>query len=199
MIDRSDFTTGERVKVGARVDKGVYRAFRNWVEAQTGKQYAEVGRALERAMLEYMDDDRLADELSDLSAQTAKNEALLRQVLTAVESEAGEKEKGKTGNYAVEAPTGKSPGDRQGRELAVIAALYQMPGEKFTKDTIAEAIRDVAGVSSDRTVQSYIESITDTQAFLSTGAVGVWRFDRPAAADLLKRNGQDVPEVAVDD
>lgn len=192
MIERSDYATGERVKVGCRVDKGVYRGFRNWVEAQTGKQYAEVGRALERAMLEYMDDDRLQDKLDGIDAQASKNEALLRQVLDRLESEGVEKE---SGNSNFEPPQGKSPGDRKARELAVIAAMVQMPGEKFTRDTLEEAVRDVAGVSSEKTVRGYIDSITDSQAFVSTSKVGRWMIDRDAARELLARNGVEVPEA----
>ena len=35
--DHADLSTGERVQCGARVDGGVYAAFREWVEEQIGR------------------------------------------------------------------------------------------------------------------------------------------------------------------
>jgi len=189
MSDRSDYAVGERVKVGCYADKGVYRAFRNWVEAQTGKQYAEVGRALERAMLEYMDDDRIQDQLGDIDAQTRKNEALLRQVLTQLDGDTDERKRRNSNSV----PQGKSPGARKRRELLVIQALCQMDGKKFNRETITEAVREVAEVSSDKTIQSYLEAITDSQAFIPASGVGQWHLDRDAAYDLLTEYGIEVP------
>lgn len=190
--ERSDYATGDRAKVGAWVDDGIYSAFRNWVEEQHGRQYAEVGDALERAMLEYMDDNRVQDQLAEIGAQTNKNEALLRQVLDRLETGAAEKEKANS-NFG-DAPKGKSPGARKKREMLVIRALCQMPGEKFRRESIGEAVREVAEVSSDKTVRGYIESITDTRAFVPSQTAGAWHIDREAAADLLADHGLEAPE-----
>jgi hypothetical protein len=192
--ERSDYTTGDRTKVGAYVDSGVYSAFRSWVEEQAGRQYAEVGTALERAMLEYMDDDRLTDQLGEIDAQTKKNEALLRQVIERLDSGGPEKEKANSKLGGADIPQGKSPGARRKREMYVIRALYQMEGKRWTTDTIRRTVREVAEVSSEKTVTDYVEAITETRAFVPAGGAK-WHLDRDGAADLLAEHGIEVPEA----
>jgi hypothetical protein len=200
MPERSDYTTGETTPIGARVDSGIYAAFREWVEEQAGKQYSEVGSALERAMLEYMEEDQIDTQLGELSDQTAKNEALIRKVLSRLNGDDLEKEKEKA--ISSDPPAGKSPGDRRERELHVIRAVLASDGgenKTWTASTLGEAVREVAGVSSQRSVDSYVEAITDTRAFIATGAAQQWRLDHAAARSLLAEN--DIPtddEVVVD-
>jgi hypothetical protein len=189
MPDRSDYSTGDTTPVGARVDEGIYSAFRSWVEEQSGKQWGEVGTALERAMLEFMEDKRVHDQLGELSDQTAKNEALLRQVLSQLDGDDLEKEKEKV--ISSDPPAGKSPGDRRERELHVIRAVLASDGganKKWTASTLGEAVREVAGVSSQRSVDSYVKAITDTRAFIPTGAAQQWRLDHAAARSLLSEH-----------
>lgn len=182
---------GDRVRCGARVDDGIYTEFREWVGDQYGEQYANVGRALDRAMLEYMDRDRYArieEELADIQEQltvirdqTGKNEALQRQVLSAVSPE----NKGKVEiTPDIEVPTGKSPGDRREREQAVIRALKQAEVERIGKAGLHDVIEKVAGVSSQKSKESYVESITDTEAFRPE-TPGVWALDPEGAEEVL--------------
>lgn len=187
MVRKRDVASGEQSKVGARVDEGVYGAFRDWVEETNGRRYSEVGSALERAMLEYMSDDELTETVEEISTQTELNEALLRKVLNRMDGQNAQKEKGKTTADAV--PKGKNPGDRKKRELHVIRALYQSDGaDMWHNDTIEEAIREVAGVSSPQIVADYLESITNSRAFMSSRKPNTWRMDRDAVAEMLEEH-----------
>jgi sirohydrochlorin ferrochelatase len=183
----ADLSTGERVKCGARVDEGVYTAFREWVEEQTGNQYYEVGRALERAMLEYMTDD----DTRQILEQTRQNEALLRQVLERVD---GEKVKEKSEPGSATVPQGKDPGSRRQREAYVVRALLLNGLEVVTLATLKEAIRETAEVSSQRTVKDYVDALTDTAAFQPHRTGNKWHFDHDGAREVLSRREVPVPE-----
>jgi len=193
---KEDVADGEQTQIGARVDAGVYRAFRQWVEDENGgRAYSNVGDALERAMLEYMTDDDLHETVEQIDDQTKRNEALIRKVLTQVDGDSAQKEKGVTtetpGDTSV--PQGKNPGDRKLRELHVIRSLYQSDGAgKWHADTIKEAVREVAGVSTQQTVQSYLDAITDTRAFTPTRQGNTWRMDGDATRELLAEHGLEV-------
>jgi hypothetical protein len=195
-VRKDDVASGEQTKVGARVDGGVYAAFREWVEDENGgRAYSNVGSALERAMLEYMDDDKLHETVDKIDTQTAKNEALLRQVLDRLDGENAQKVKGQnTNSDSVSVPQGKNPGDRKARELHVIRALYVSDGsDKWHEKPIREAIREVAGVSSPQTVDDYLESITDTRAFMTSRQANTWRMDREAVQEMLREHALEVP------
>jgi len=193
---KEDVADGEQTQIGARVDAGVYRAFRQWVEDENGgRAYSNVGDALERAMLEYMTDDDLHETVEQIDDQTKRNEALLRKVLTQVDADTAQKEKGVTTETPADTsvPQGKNPGDRKLRELHVVRSLYQSDGAgKWHADTIKEAVREVAGVSTQQTVQSYLEAITDTRAFTPTRQGNTWRMDGDATRELLAEHGLEV-------
>jgi len=194
-----DIATGDRQKCGAYVDGGVYDAFREWVEEQRGEQYAEVGRALDRAMMEYMDKDRaerietkvddVQGEVNELSNETQLNQALLRKVISRLDDETP---KNKRPNLDREPPKGKSPGDRKQREMLVIEAIYRSDTTEIRLETVQEYVREVAGVSSPQTVKDYAQQITGTRAFMSTRTPNTWRIDRDAAADLFEEHNLQV-------
>jgi len=190
---KDDVAEGEQTQIGARVDRGVYAAFRQWVKDENGgRAYSNVGSALERAMLEYMSDDDIGDTVTGIDAQTRKNEALLRQVLSRMDGGDAQKVKGKIKNTD-EVPQGKNPGDRRRRELHVIRALYESDGaESWQAETIKEAICEVAGVSSPQTVDDYLASIVDTRAFMTSRKPNRWLMDRDAVVDMLAEDGLEV-------
>jgi hypothetical protein len=190
---KDDVAEGEQTQIGARVDRGVYTAFRQWVKDENGgRAYSNVGSALERAMLEYMSDDNIEDTVTEIDAQTRKNEALLRQVLSRIDGDEAQKVKGQIKNTD-EVPQGKNPGDRRRRELHVIRALYESDGaESWQAETIKEAIREVAGVSSPQTVDDYLASIVDTRAFMTSRKPNRWLMDRDAVVDMLAEDGLEV-------
>lgn len=194
-----DIASGDRKKCGAYVDGGVYDAFREWVEEQRGEQYAEVGRALDRAMTEYMDKDRaeriesrvdeVQDDVNDIADETKLNQALLRKVIDRLEDDTP---KNKSPNLDREPPKGKSPGDRKKREMLVLEAIYRSDADEIRLGTVQEYVREVAGISSSQTVKDYAQQITGTRAFMSTRTPNTWRIDRDAAADLLEEHNLSV-------
>jgi len=195
---KEDVAEGEQAKVGARVDAGVYRAFREWVEdTNGGRAYSNVGSALERAMLEYMDDDELHETVEQIDDQTTRNEALLRQVLDRLDGDDGQKVKGEVTDSATTdtgVPKGKNPGDRKKRELHVIRALYLSDGaDMWHEEPIREAIQEVAGVSSPQTVDDYLEAIVNSRAFMSSRQANTWRMDRGAVQEMLREHNIEVP------
>jgi hypothetical protein len=167
----------------------VYAAFREWVEEQTGKQYNEVGNALERAMLEYMDNDRyqrIEDELGEVKADVRKNQALLRKL---AESGTAEKQKG---DFSA---GGNAPGSRRKREAIVIAGLLGNEVETVHLETLKEAIQEFAKVSSDPTIRDYVDALTDTAAFQSHPRGNTWRFDHDGAREVCRNRGVESPQT----
>ena len=191
---KEDVASGEQTGMGARVDSGVYDAFKTWVkETNGGRAYSNVGSALERAMLEYMDDDTLHETVEEIDEQTTKNEALLRQVLGRLDETSGQKVKGQS-TAPSDVPKGKNPGDRKKRELHVIRALYVSDGaDMWHEEPIREAIQEVAGVSSPQTVDDYLQSIVNSRAFMSSRQANTWRMDREAVEEMLREHSIEVP------
>lgn len=191
---KEDVASGEQTGIGARVDSGVYAAFKEWVEdTNGGRVYSNVGSALDRAMLEYMADDKLNETVDKIDDQTVKNEALLRQVLDRLDGDDAQKVKDLNSDSA-SVPKGKNPGDRKKRELHVIRALYVSDGaDMWHEEPIREAIQEVAGVSSPQTVDDYLQSIVNSRAFMSSRQANTWRMDRGAVREMLAEHSIEVP------
>jgi len=183
-MDPREIRTGEQTKVGARVDEGVYNEFLSWVKETTGRHYAEVGDALTRAMLEYMDDERVADDVKEIKDRTKQNEALLRQL----RSELEKKEREKRISTTDPVPQGKDPGSRKKREVLVTKAVAKN-GDVISLDGLKDAIKHVAEVSSTQTVKDYVESITATAALKPISRANHWRVDRDAVVELCEEHG----------
>ena len=190
---KEDVASGEQTGIGARVDSGVYAAFKEWVEdTNGGRVYSNVGSALDRAMLEYMADDKLNETVDKIDDQTVKNEALLRQVLDRLDGDDAQKVKDLNSDSA-SVPKGKNPGDRKKRELHVIRALYVSDGaDMWHEEPIREAIQEVAGVSSPQTVDDYLQSIVNSRAFMSSRQANTWRMDRKAVEEMLREHSIEV-------
>ena len=191
---KEDVASGEQTGIGARVDSGVYAAFKEWVEdTNGGRVYSNVGSALDRAMLEYMADDKLNETVDKIDDQTVKNEALLRQVLDRLDGDDAQKVKDLNSDSA-SVPKGKNPGDRKKRELHVIRALYVSDGaDMWHEEPIREAIQEVAGVSSPQTVDDYLQSIVNSRAFMSSRQANTWNMDRGAVREMLAEHSIEVP------
>ena len=73
---------GDRVPLGARVDEDVIADFREFTEESKGQVRGEMGRLVEKAMIEYMDNDRTArierkvDELHEMMEGSLSEESL---------------------------------------------------------------------------------------------------------------------------
>jgi hypothetical protein len=158
------------------------------VEDETGNQYMEVGRALDRAMLEYM----TGNELTEINEQAQLNEALLRKILDRLD---GEKEKEITTDTTSAVPKGKDPGSRRQREAYVIHGIIANGFEQVKLPTLKQAIKETAEVSSERTIKDYVEAITSTAAFQShPRKAETWVVDYDGAREVLSNRNVALPE-----
>lgn len=150
----------ERSVLGCRVGDETQSAFAEFVEENMGNRRGAYGYAVERAMREYMDNDRYArveDRLSDLESTVKHTNALVRRIVTA------EKEKGA---FLEPADTGNSVGSRRERENAVIEELVRKcrldgHGREYSEKELYQTIVEVADVSSQPSKRSYKESMMD--------------------------------------
>lgn len=199
-MDGSRFRTGEKEKVGAYVDGGVYDAFREWVEETQGQQYGNVGDALTRAMLEYMDDERVEDELRELRQTAKHNNALLRKLRTELEK----KEKSGVFSDPADEDRGNAPGDRKRREAKVLKMVLSQGLDRISQNDLEQAIRSAADVSSDPTIDDYLRALTQTKALTASRTADVFEVNHDAAAELCRSRGVPVSDepatgVAADD
>jgi hypothetical protein len=187
-----DVRSGDKQQVGARVDAGVYQAFLDWVEETQGRHHGEVGEALTRAMMEYMDDERVEDELTDLRKTVRHNNAMLKKVQTELEK------KQKEGVFSDGgAPNrGNAPGDRQKREALVIKSVTEQNLKKISQKDLKKAIRAAADVSSDPTVQDYVEALSQTDVFNSARTADVFEINHEAAARICQQRGVPLNDSA---
>lgn len=160
-------TSDERVQLGWRVDRKEKEAFEAFVNETMGETPGRKGRALERAMKEYRDDGR--DRL------------ILRRLEQIGDALGIEKIKGKSGDPvpladgSYETPQGKSPGDVEARQRAVINHLLDLAederlpiddrGPFVTQKILRGKIEEVAGVKSRQTVKRYLRDITSKPMF----------------------------------
>jgi len=187
-----DVRSGDKQQVGARVDAGVYQAFLDWVKETQGRHHGEVGEALTRAMMEYMDDERVEDELTDLRKTVRHNNAMLKKVQTELEK------KQKEGVFSDDgAPNrGNAPGDRQKREALVIKSVTEQNLKKISQKDLKKAIRAAADVSSDPTVQDYVEALSQTDVFNSARTADVFEINHEAAARICQQRGVPLNDSA---
>lgn len=151
----------DRSVLGCRVSDDVQSRFAKFVDEHLPNRRGAYGYAVEKAMIEYMDNDRyerVERRLKELADTTHQTNALVRQLITA------EKEKGAF--LEPEAPIGNQAGDRVKREGAVIAWLAEriVNGDvsaEFPESQFNEAITEAAGVSSDPSKRDYRESLMD--------------------------------------
>jgi len=135
---------GERVPLNVRVDEEVRDEFREFTHDKKGKIRGEMGRLVEKAMLEYMDRDRFTrieegqEELLDL----LQNEVLPRLPDEAVHTHTKHFE------------------DLEGLEPQVQAnvaeTLDNLPEGEVRPSDVKQAVYS-AGLSDDRTVKKYRE------------------------------------------
>lgn len=152
--------SADRTAMGCRVSESTQRRFATFVDEHLGNRRGAYGYAVEKAMEEYMDNDRYArveDRLSAVEETVQHTNALVRQIVTA------EKEKGA---FLEPAPTGNQVGDRRERENSVIEELARRCVRKdhareFKEGELNEVITDVAGVASDPSKRDYRESLID--------------------------------------
>lgn len=165
MTDQSERTRDRetsRSVLGCRVGDETQERFGEFVDETMGNRRGAYGYAVERAMNEYMDNDRYArmeDRLSDLEETVNHTNALVRQIITA------EKEKGA---FLEPSDTGNSVGSRRERENAVVEELVRKCVDekhkpKYSEKEVYATIVDVADVSSTPSKRDYKESMIERE------------------------------------
>lgn len=150
---------GERVAMTAKVDEDVKERFTEFVIEAKGQKYGEMGRMLERAMVEYMDNDRLA-----------RVESQLDEIQAHLESEKDESKKAHPGRSVRE------------RENSIISALIDEDTLQVHRNDFEKEIRR-HDLTADQTVKKYIKNITDRPVFTSSRTPSVWEVDHDHAED----------------
>jgi hypothetical protein len=194
-MDGSNHRTGENEKVGAYVDSGIYAAFREWVEETHGKQYGNVGEALNRAMLEYMEDERVEDELREMNETVRHNNALLRKLRTELEK----KEKSGVFSDTEDEDRGNAPGDRKRREAKVLNAVLSQGIDRISQSDLEKAIRNAADVSSDPTIDDYLRALSQTKALTASRTADLFEINHEAAVEFCREHDVPVETDAIDD
>lgn len=154
--------SADRSVLGCRVGDETQERFGEFVNETMGNRRGAYGYAVEKAMNEYMDNDRYArmeERLSKLEETVSHTNALVRQIVTA------EKEKGA---FLEPSDTGNSVGSRRERENAVIEQLVVQTvreGHKpeYSEEELYATIVDVADVSSAPSKRDYKESMIERE------------------------------------
>lgn len=141
-----------RKKVPGRVDPDVLARFREFVKERKGRIHGELGREVEKAMIEYMDNDRAARVESKLD-QIEEN--LPGQVAEAVSQELAEREKRKPSNNKSNT---SAPGSQTTRRLELIA--NDLPADTSVSEAMLETPIEAHGGSSPKTVAKYKRLLT---------------------------------------
>lgn len=143
----------DRVVVGCRVNEDVLENFRKFTEEKNGHIRGEMGRNLERAMVEYMDNDRSArierkvDELHEMMSEASSENSLDGETKSATSSN-GPSDDG-----------GDEPSINQRTRDSLNAIRAEIPNETTISESLLEsAIENHAG-HSYKTLQRYKEML----------------------------------------
>lgn len=134
-----------------RLDPDLYHEFVEWVEETEGKKHGELGRHVENALSEYIDNDR-----------TARIEKKVDQVLT----------------HLSEQPTTHTHKQRGSETVEKVRAIYRRltdnHGQVIPTPDVHRAIEDIAG-GDDRTIAKYERMLKRRSLlFEHPGDSGVW-------------------------
>lgn len=149
----------ERVAMTAKVDEDVKERFTEFVIETKGQKYGEMGRMLENAMKEYMDNDRLA-----------RVESQLDEIQAQLESEKTERKN---------THAGRSVRDR---EDAIITELIGPETKQVHRNDLEKVIRQ-HDLTADKTIKKYIQNITDRPVFSPSRTPSVWTVDHDHAEE----------------
>lgn len=133
----------DRSPHSVRVDDDVWTAFVEWVEDVEGQKHGEIGRHVETALKEYMNEDR--------QARLERNQHEIQEQLTDLATLLNERE----GTHTHKAKTGCSNRD-------IVAAIHDeivhnTDGDAVKDEVVERAIETVAElpVGDDRTIKRY--------------------------------------------
>lgn len=140
----------ERVPMTVKVDREVKEEFTKFVKEQKGQKYGEMGRMAERALEEYMDNDRLA-----------RIDSRLDEMASLLEEQKEESKKAHPGSSVRE------------REDAVIRSVVDEDTKQVHRRDLEAAIKSL-DLTTDSTIKKYIKNITNRPVFKPAKAPSVW-------------------------
>lgn len=142
-----------------KVDREVRENFEEFVKAEKGRKYGEMGRMAERALAEYMDNDRLA-----------RIDSRLDEIQAHLESE---KEESKNTH------PGKSVRDR---EESIISSVIHEEKVQVHRRELEKAIKE-HNLTAGKTIKKYIKNVTERDVFSHGNAPALWDVEHEHAED----------------
>lgn len=147
----------ERTPFSVKVDDQVQGQFREYVQESKGKLRGELGRELENAMVEYMDNDRGAR----LESKVDENAEMLETLLSMAD-----------GSHT------HTPNESLAKAEQIAAELDAVEKTVIQTDRVRRAIESVAG-ADDRTIEKYRRQLKrQGLAYEHPGTSAVWTLDR---------------------
>lgn len=177
---------GERESFHVKVDAEVADRFRDFVHERKGKIRGELGREVERAMREYMDNDRYA---RIERGQEETQEKLDRVLRTLGELDSTHTHKGDV-----------SPTTVAEKRDIIGAKLRERDAPVMPERDVVAAIEDVAG-GDDRTVSKYMDSLRRAgQAFDHPSSdSSAWTTDDEQFATWALSEFESRPDATISD
>lgn len=177
----------ERVTFSVKVDDEVADNFRSFVKEHKGKIRGELGREVENALIEYMDNDRTAR----LEADHERIESKLDSVLAAVSDSDGTHTH--TATTQPRTVTEKA-------EVIAVKITENADGRVFPVETVEREIKSVAG-ADDRTVSKYKRELKGTDAVFEhpNSDSGAWTSDKQEWVGWVEDYLDNVPDADIHD
>lgn len=133
----------DRVPLNCRVDEDVIEDFRDFTHEAKGKIRGEMGRLVERAMIEYMDHDRAArleEDHEELFDRLDTLEAALR------------------GGGPTHTHTNTGGSETVEKTRRIVSRLQRHHDDTCKRDDVERAIEDIAG-GDERTLEKYLRQL----------------------------------------
>jgi len=177
---------GERETFSVKVDRDVAAAFREYVRESKGKIRGELGREVENAMREYLDNDRVAR----VEANQEETHELLRAVLATLG------EDGTTHTHTANV----SPTTVTEKRDVIAATLQQRDAPVMPEREVVNAIEDVAG-GDDRTVRKYMDALRRSGEVYDhpSSDSSAWTTDREQFATWALAEFDSRPDASIRD
>jgi len=177
----------ERVTFSVKVDDEVADNFRSFVKEHKGKIRGELGREVENALIEYMDNDRTAR----LETDHERIESKLDSVLAAVSDGGG------THTHKRSA----SPTTVVEKAEVIASRIKEnADGRVFPVATVEREIKAVAG-ADDRTLEQYKRELKEMNAAFAhpNSDSAVWTTDKEEWSSWAESHINGVPDAEVTD
>jgi len=174
----------DRVPLNTRVDEEVIADFRDFTHDKKGKIRGEMGRLVEKAMVEYMDNDRQQRLEDDHERLESKVDTILSTL-----SEDG-------GSHTHTAHT--QPKTVAEKAETIAARLKDSSDTVVPVGDVEAEIKDVAG-SDDRTLRQYKDELKELGGVFAHPAPSsmVWTTDRETWVGWVENHIDNTPDASI--